>query len=160
MGELREIMLGAAARGAARGAARRTLVARAPQKNSVRLMSEEANAYTALRNKEAFFGTAHEQPAGSYDNTIHEQDELWWDDGTARREPIFDSDFIPLSEAIPMFLGGFALFAAVAATHKYILDPAASRPTVPRDMPEAHIWESYGSAPAAAADDEDEDEDE
>merc|ERR1712159_391348 len=118
----RKIMLGAAARGAARGAARRTLVARAPQKNSVRLMSEEANAYTALRNKEAFFGTAHEQQAGTYENTIHEQDELWWDDGTAQREPIFDGDYIPLTEAIPMFLGGMGLFCAVAGIHAYVLD--------------------------------------
>jgi len=31
---------------------------------------------------------------------FHEQDELWWDDGTAVREPIFDHDYIPLSEAV------------------------------------------------------------
>merc|ERR1711907_714613 len=71
---------------------------------SVRSMSAEADKYQELTGKSGFFGTAHEQPAGSYDNTIHEQEELWWDDGTAIREPILDSDYIPLNEAVPMFL--------------------------------------------------------
>merc|ERR1712072_610359 len=117
-----EIMLGRVARVAA---------GRAPARVAQRrLMSAEADQYQALTKKDAFLGTAHEQPAGSYESTIHEQDELWWDDGTAQREPIFDSDHIPMSEAVPMFLGGFALFAGVAAINYGILDPAESRPTV------------------------------
>merc|ERR1712100_979494 len=113
-------------------------------------MSSEADAYSALRNKDAFFGSPHEQPIGykPYKNPIHEQDELWWDDGTAQREPIFDSDLLPMSEAVPMFFAGFGVFAGVAAIHYGILDPAENRPTVPRAMPEAHIWESYGKPPA------------
>merc|ERR1712100_506664 len=118
------------------------------------LMSTEAEQYQALGGPKGFFGTAMEQPKGSYENEIHEQDELWWDDGTARREPIFDSDYLPLGEAVPMFLGGFGLFAAVAATHAFILDPAENRPTVPRVMPEQNIWEK----PHSSAEAEDEDE--
>lgn len=95
-----------------------------------------------------------------YENTIHEQDELWWDDGTAIREPIFDSDYIPLSEAIPMFMAGFGVFATVACIHKFILDPEQNRPTVPREMADAHIWEAYGTAGAAGADEEDAEDDE
>merc|ERR1711959_576716 len=140
-----EIMLGRVARVAAG-----RVSARAPARVAQRrLMSAEADQYQALTKKDAFLGTAHEQPAGSYENTIHEQDELWWDDGTAQREPIFDSDSIPLSEAVPMFLAGFGLFAAVAGIH-YIKDPENSRPTVPRDMPDAHIWESYGKGAVMA----------
>merc|ERR1712216_140207 len=133
-----------------------TCVAKRAGRQSVRLMSAEADAYQSLRSKEAFFGSAHEQPTGykPYKNPIHEQDELWWDDGTARREPIFDSDFIPMSEAVPMFFAGMGLFAAVAGIH-YVLDPAESRPTVPRQMPEAHIWQKPYQGEA-----EDEDEDE
>lgn len=47
-----------------------------------------------------------------------------------------------------MFLAGFAFFGSVAGIHKYVLDPAENRPTVPREMPEAHIWEAYGKGPA------------
>merc|ERR1711959_226915 len=145
-----EIMLGRVARVAAG-----RVSARAPARVAQRrLMSAEADQYQALTKKDAFLGTAHEQPAGSYENTIHEQDELWWDDGTAQREPIFDSDHIPMSEAVPMFFAGMGLFAAVAGVHKFILDPEANRPTVPREMPEAHIWEK----PYQGEAEEDEDE--
>merc|ERR1711998_604752 len=123
-----------------------------------RTLTTEAEAYQSLVAKQGFFGSALEQPPNTYDNSIHEQDELWWDDGTAVREPIFDSDYIPLSEAVPMFFGGFALFAAVAGIHYGLLDPAANRPTVPREMPEAHIWESYGKAAAGVAADEEDDD--
>merc|ERR1712072_587710 len=142
-----EIMLGRVARVAA---------GRAPARVAQRrLMSAEADQYQALTKKDAFLGTAHEQPAG-YENTIHEQDELWWDDGTAQREPIFDSDHIPMSEAVPMFLGGFALFAAVAGIQYGILQPEINRPTVPREMPEAHIWETpYKGAPEVEDEEED-----
>jgi len=124
-------------------------------------MSSEAKAYQELTTEQGFFGTALEQPKGSYNNTIHEQEELWWDDGTAEREPIFDSDYIPLSEAVPMFFAGFGVFAAVAGIHYGILDPAANRPTVPREMPDAHIWENYGKGPLGAeCEDEEEEDDE
>merc|ERR1711998_488413 len=126
-------------------------VARVSRVQSRRLMSAEADQYQALTSKEAFFGSAHEQPKGSYTNKIHEQDELWWDDGTAVREPIFDSDFIPMGEAVPMFLAGFGLFAGVAATQYYVMDPSGTRPTVPRVMPDADIWEKPAGSPLALA---------
>merc|ERR1712205_251521 len=140
----------AASSGAIRASVRPASIGRSPACR--RNLSTEAESYQQLTGKNGFFGTACEQPLASYENTIHEQDELWWDDGTAIREPIFDSDYIPLSEAIPMFFAGFALFGAVAGVHK-LLDPASSRPTVPREMPEAHVWESYGKGPAEDAED-------
>merc|ERR1712205_14490 len=149
----------AASSGAIRASVRPASIGRSPACR--RNLSTEAESYQQLTGKNGFFGTACEQPLASYENTIHEQDELWWDDGTAVREPIFDSDHIPLSEAIPMFMAGFGLFAAVGLIHYGVLDPAANRPTVPRAMPEAHIWEAYGKSPAGAGDDaEDEEDDE
>jgi len=125
-----------------------------------RSLTTEAEAYQSLVGKQRFFGSALEQN-GPYENTIHEQDELWWDDGTAVREPIFDSDHIPMSEAMPMMALGFGLFAAVAGIHHMILDPATNRPTVPREMPEDHIWATpYKGEAAAAAPEEEEDDDE
>ena len=47
-----------------------------------------------------FRSRAHEPRLDGFGWQIHEQDELWWDDGTAQREPIFDSDFVPMSEAV------------------------------------------------------------
>merc|ERR1711907_480985 len=131
-----------------------TRVARAPMRiQPSRLMSAEAEQYQSLKGRAPFFGSALEQPKDSYKNTIHEQDELWWDDGRAQREPIFDGDSIPLREAVSMFAGGFGLFASVAAIHFY-LDPAENRPTVAREMPEAHIWERYGQGEAEAEEEE------
>lgn len=119
-------MLRTAARRVSQAVPRSQAVGRSVRSRGVRTEAEE---YQQLAGRDGFFGTALEQRAGTYQNEVltqdcscdmlarsfcsptltrpppvaqkfHEQDELWWDDGTAIREPIFDSDYIPLSEAV------------------------------------------------------------
>merc|ERR1711934_541011 len=102
----------------------------------------------------SLMGSALETSPG-YENTVHEQAELWWDDGRAVVEPVLDGDYIPLREATSMMAAGFGFFALIGAI-QYWRDPATNRPTVPRVMPDAEIWErnQYVAPPATAEDQE------
>jgi len=60
----------------------------------------EFHALTGGANHAAITGSALEKSPGYQNDTIHEQAELWWDDGRAMVEPVFDSDHIPLAEAV------------------------------------------------------------
>ena len=59
---------------------------------------------------------------------------------------IVNSAYRPIRDSfppqMPMMAAGFGLFAAVGMIHYAILDPANNRPTVPREMADAHIWEA------------------
>merc|ERR1712166_480218 len=97
----------------------------------------------------SIMGSAVETSAG-YQNTVHEQAELWWDDGTAIVEPVLDADHVPLREAVSMLAAGFGFFGLIGAI-QYWRDPASTRPTVPREMPDSEIWErNQFVCPAAA----------
>merc|ERR1712153_58904 len=125
------------------------------------------HAMTGGANHAAITGSALEKSPGYQNDTIHEQAELWWDDGRAMVEPIFDSDHIPLAEANKMFACGMAFFGAIL-TIQWLRDPAGNRPTIPRDMPNSDIWErnqyevsaAFAAANSSAADAEEEEDDE
>eukprot|EP00656_Telonema_subtile_P024434 TRINITY_DN26671_c0_g1_i1.p1 TRINITY_DN26671_c0_g1~~TRINITY_DN26671_c0_g1_i1.p1 ORF type:complete len:139 (+),score=23.01 TRINITY_DN26671_c0_g1_i1:140-556(+) len=100
---------------------------------------EQFHALNGGAQHSSITGSALEQSPG-YRNSIHEQAELWWDDGRAIIEPVLDSDHIPLREAVSMLAAGFAFFGLIGGI-QYVRDPAGNRPTIPREMPESEIWE-------------------
>merc|ERR1711861_36313 len=138
---------------ASRGAVLARLATRRGFQSSTIARCQRSEAFHELNGgaqHSSLTGSALEQSPG-YENTIHEQAELWWDDGRAIVEPVLDSDHIPLQEATRMFAAGLGFFAFIAGIQAW-RDPAANRPTVPRVMPDAEIWErnQYVAPPAAA----------
>merc|ERR1711865_1162707 len=74
-----------------------------PQRQGPAEMAElpaNFHALTGGANHTAIIGSSLEKSIG-YNNPggLHEQAELWWDDGRAMVEPVFDADHIPLQEA-------------------------------------------------------------
>merc|ERR1711865_930794 len=136
-----------------------------PQRQGPAEMAElpaNFHALTGGANHAAITGSSLEKSNGYNNPAMHEQAELWWDDGRAMVEPVFDADHIPLQEARRMLGAGFAFFGLVLGI-QYWRDPSGTRPTVPRDMPDSEIWErnqyvAPASAAAAAAVEEEEDE--
>eukprot|EP00658_Telonema_sp_P-2_P027093 TRINITY_DN209_c0_g1_i1.p2 TRINITY_DN209_c0_g1~~TRINITY_DN209_c0_g1_i1.p2 ORF type:complete len:143 (+),score=28.30 TRINITY_DN209_c0_g1_i1:208-636(+) len=112
-----------------------------------RAESADFHALNGGPQHSSIMGSALETSPG-YQNTVHEQAELWWDDGRAVVEPVLDSDHIPLREAVTMMAAGFGFFGLIGAI-QYARDPAENRPTVPRVMPDSEIWERNQFVPAA-----------
>lgn len=125
----------------------------------------EFHALTGGAKHASLTGSALEQSPGYKNDAVHEQAELWWDDGRAMIEPVFDADHIPLAEANKMFACGMAFFGAIL-TIQWLRDPAGNRPTIPRDMPNSDIWErnqyevsaAFAAANSAADAEEEDDE--